>query len=215
MLAGMTDEILLYYNPRSRARTAHWMLEELGVPYRIELIRLDKREHKSEAFLAINPMGKLPALVHRGVAVTEAAAICAYLADAFPAAGLAPALDDPARGSYYRWMFFGASCIETALVDRMLARPPSDQPGRLGYGTYEDTMRTFEDALTPGPFLLGERFTAADVFVGSLLEFGIMSKAIAPEAGFVAYQERLQARPAHQRFLKQTQEITEQLVAQA
>src|SRR5262245_52063004 len=100
----MSEDLVLYYNPQSRARIAHWMLEEVGAPYRLELVRFDKREHKADSFLAINPMGKLPTLVHKGVVVTEAAAICAYLADAFPAAGLAPAHGDPARGTYYRWL---------------------------------------------------------------------------------------------------------------
>jgi glutathione S-transferase len=116
----MTDEIVFHHNPMSRGRIVHWMLEEVGAPYRIVLHSFDRREHKTPAYLAINPMGKIPAIEHRGIVVTEAAAICAYLADAVPAAGLAPAVDDPARGPYLRWMFFGAGCLEAALVDRML-----------------------------------------------------------------------------------------------
>ena len=207
----MTDEVLLYYNPRSRARIAHWMLEEIGAPYRIELVRFDQREHKSDAFLAINPMGKLPAIAHRGVVVTEAAAICAYLADAFPEAGLAPALDDPARGTYLRWLFFAAGCVEPAMMDKMLSRQPVEHPGRIGYGTYDDTMGTIELALAPGPFILGERFSAADVYVGSQIGFGMMTKSIEPRPSFAAYQARLAERPAFQRVMAETAKITAQL----
>jgi glutathione S-transferase len=211
MFRVMDDEVLLYYNPMSRARTAHWILEEAAAPYRLELVRLDKHEHKAAAYLAVNPMGKLPALVHRGVVVTETAAICAYLVDAFPKAGLAPALDDPARGTYYRWMFFGAGCVEPALIDKMLSRPPADRPGANGYGTYEDTINTLEGALAPGPFLLGERFTAADVYIGSQIGFGMMTKILEPRPTFVAYQGRLAQRPAFQRVMEQAQKFTEQL----
>jgi glutathione S-transferase len=214
MFAAMTDEVVLYYNPQSRARIVHWMLEEVGAPYRLELVRFDKREHKAERFLAINPMGKLPALTHRGVVVTEAAAICAYLADAFPAAGLAPALDDPARGPYYRWMFFGAACVEAACIDRMLSRPPPERPGALGYGSYDDTVQTLESGLSPGPYLLGERFSAADVYVGSQIGFAMMTKSLEPRAAFVAYQTRLGQRPAFQRFMAQAQQFAEQLKAE-
>jgi glutathione S-transferase len=209
----MSDEPILYYNPQSRARIAHWMLEEVGAPYRLELVRFDKREHKADGFLAINPMGKLPTLVHRGVVITEAPAICAYLADAFPAAGLAPATGDPARGTYYRWMFFGSGCIEPATSDKMLARAPVDRPSAIGYGTYEDTIRTLETALSPGPYILGERFSAADVYVGSQIGFGLMVKAIDPRPAFVAYQARLAERPAFQRFEAHAQRVAAQLQA--
>lgn len=207
----MDDEVLLYYNPMSRARIAHWMVEEVGAPYRIELVRFDKREHKADKYLAVNPMGKLPALSHRGVVVTEAAAICAYLADAFPAAGLAPALADPARGTYYRWMFFGAGCLDPASVDRMLSRPAAEGAGRIGYGTYEDTINALEGALAPGPYILGDRFSAADVYISSQIGFGMMAKSIEPRPSFVAYQGRLAERPAFQRVLAQSQKFVEQL----
>src|SRR5262245_7163390 len=111
----MAEELVLYTNPLSRGRIAHWMLEETGVPYRLEVLQVDKNEHKAPEYLKLNPMGKVPTLVHRGVVVTEAAAICTYLADAFPETGLAPALTDPARGTYLRWLFFGAGCVEPAL----------------------------------------------------------------------------------------------------
>ena len=129
----MSDEVVFYHNPRSRAQMAHWMLEEVGAPYRIVPISFEKGEHKSPEFLKVNPMGKLPTIVHRGIVVTETGAIIAYLADAFPAAGLAPAVSDPARGAYYRWLFFGAGCIEPALLDRMMKRPDVEPKSACGW----------------------------------------------------------------------------------
>jgi len=158
----MSEEIILYYNPMSRARIAHWMLEEVGTPYRIELVSLEKREQKQPTFLAVNPMGKLPAIVHRSTVVTESGAICAYLADAFPAARLAPRNEEAIRGTYLRWMFFGAGCLEPALIDRLLERPPPERASSNGYGTYDDTLNTLEKALHPGPYIRGDRFSAAD-----------------------------------------------------
>jgi glutathione S-transferase len=202
----MSDEVVFYYNPMSRAQIVHWMLEEVGAPYRFEMVSLEKGEHKKPEFLAVNPMGKLPAISHRGVVVTECAAICAYLADAFPAAGLAPAVTSPERGTYYRWLFFGAGCVDPAMMDKMLQRPVTPRPSANGYGLYEDTMGALEKALTPGPYILGNKFSAADVYIGSQLRFGInMMKAIEPRPAFTAYLERLSARPALQRFEQQAQ----------
>ena len=137
----MADEIVFYSSPMSRGRIVHWMLEEVGVPYRFEVVNLESGDHKKPSFLAVNPMGKVPAIAHRGVVVTECAAICAYLADAFPGAKLAPATDSPARGTYYRWLFFGAACVEAAVIDRMMSRPAPSRPGALGYGSYEERPR--------------------------------------------------------------------------
>ena len=145
-------------------------------------------------------MGKVPAIVHRGVVVTECAAICVYLADAYPKAGLAPALDDPQRGTYLRWIFFGAGCVEPALVDKMFDRPPVERKGALGYGSYDDTLNALETAITPGPFILGDRFSAADVYVGSQIQWGMMVKGLEPRPEFQQYAERLAARPAHAAF---------------
>src|SRR5262245_27703651 len=124
----MSDSIVFYHSPLSRGRIVHWMLEEVGAPYEVKLVRMDQKEHKKPEFLAVNPMGKLPAIVHRGVVVTEAAAICTYLADAFPQAGLAPQPTDSKRGTYLRWLFFGAGCLEPALIDRMFSRPQVERP---------------------------------------------------------------------------------------
>ena len=148
-------DITFYTNPMSRGRIVHWLLEELGVPYDMKILDFEKGDHKKPEYLKINPMGKVPAIVHRGTVVTEAAAICTYLADAYPKAGLAPALDDPQRGTYLRWIFFGAGCVEPAIVDKMFDRPAVERKGALGYGSYEDTLNALETALKPGPCILG------------------------------------------------------------
>src|SRR5262245_3246913 len=207
----MSEPVVFYHNPMSRGRIVHWMLEEVGVPYEVKVVRFDKGEHKQAPFLKVNPMGKIPAIVHRGVTVTESAAICAYLADAFPAAGLAPAATDAARGTYFRWLFFGAGCVEPALIDKMLSRPPPQRTGALGYGTYQDTLDTLEKAIAPGPFILGDRFSAADVYVGAQVGFGLMTKSLEPRPSFESYFGRLSARPAHQRFMAHTNALAEQL----
>jgi glutathione S-transferase len=201
----MTDTVTFYHNPMSRGRIVHWMLEEIGEPYATKVLSFEKREHKSPEYLAVNPMGKIPAIVHRGTVVTEAAAICAYLADAFPHAGLAPAPGDAARGTYYRWLFFAAGCLEPALIDRMFDRPRVEREGALGYGNYTDTLNALETAVTPGPFILGERFSAADVYVASEIAWGTMTKTLEPRPVFKAYFDRCTARPAARRvFATQT-----------
>jgi glutathione S-transferase len=195
----MADKITFYHNPMSRGRIAHWMLEEVGVPYETKILALDKREHKSPEFLAINPMGKIPTIVHNGTVVTEAAAICAYLADAFPKAGLAPAQNDAARGTYFRWLFFGAGCLEPALLDKMFSRPQVERPSALGYGSYEDMLNALEKAITPGPWVLGQRFSAADVYLGSEIGWGMFTKSLEPRPAFQQYLERCSQRPAYKR----------------
>src|ERR1700686_1646599 len=207
----MSDEIVFYHNPMSRARMVHWMLEEVGAPYRIELVDLQKGEQKKPAFLAVNPMGKLPAIMHRGTVITETSAICAYLADAFPVAGLSPRWDEPVRGTYLRWMFFGAGCVNSALIDRMLSRPVPERTSALGYGRYEDVIDTLEKAITPGPYILHERFSAADVYIGSQLGFGMMTKALEPRPSFQSYVGRLSQRPAFKRFEAQSEKLLAQL----
>ena len=200
----MTEQVVLYTNPMSRGRTVHWMLEEIGAPYRIEPISFEKNEHKAPKYLAINPMGKVPALVHRGVVVTEVGAILTYLADAFPAAGLAPKLDDPARGTFLRWMFFGAASLEPALVDRMLGRPIPERTAALGYGTYDITLSTLERAVTPGPYALGDRFSAVDVYFCAQIGWGMQTKSIEPRPALLAYSARCTERGAFKRFNAQS-----------
>jgi glutathione S-transferase len=204
----MTDQVVFYHNPQSRGRIVHWMLEEANAPYEIRVVDFEKKQHKSDEYLAINPMGKIPTIVHRGTVVTESAAICAYLADAFPSAGLAPALDDPKRGTYLRWLFFGAGCVEPAVIDRLFSRPPPSRPTAMGYGNYDDTINTLEKAVTPGPFVLGERFSAADVYLGSAIGWGLSMKAIEPRPAFAAYLGRVSSRPAYQRSMAQSEALT-------
>jgi len=198
----VAEQVVLYTNPQSRGRIVHLMLEELGAPYELKVLDFQKGEHKTPAYLAINPMGKVPAIVHRGVVVTEAAAICVYLADAFPAKGLAPKIDDPQRGTYLRWFFFGAACFDPAVVDKMLGRPPAERKGAVGYGTLEDTINALEKAISPGPYILGERFSAVDLYVGSQIIHSMMVKAIEPRPAFEKYAERIMARPVVQRLNK-------------
>ena len=196
-------DIVFYHNPQSRGRIAHWMLEEVGVPYRTELLRFDRGEHKKPQYLAVNPMGKIPTIKHGDTVVTEAAAICAYLADAFPSANLAPATSSPERGTYYRWLFFGAGCVEPALVDHMFKRPPVERAGALGYGSYEDTLNTLEKAVTAGQWILGDRFSAADVYVGSQIGWGMLSKSLEPRKAFQDFVARCAERPAFKRAAAQ------------
>jgi glutathione S-transferase len=200
-LAAMADEIVFYHNPRSRAQIVHWMLEEAAAPYRIVPVDFEKGEHKAPSFLALNPMGKLPTIEHRGVVVTETAAIVAYVADAFPSAGLAPPPGDALRGPYYRWLFFGAGCVEPALVDKMMQRPEVARKAAVGWGSYEDVIATLRKALDPGPYLLGARFSAADVYVGAELRWAMMLgiPGLEGDPTFADYVARLSARPAAQR----------------
>lgn len=200
------DTITFYHAAPSRGAIVRWMLEEVGAPYRVELLDLTRNGQKSPSYLALNPMGKVPAIVHRGVVVTEAVAICCYLADAFPAAGLAPAIGEPLRGPYLRWSIFEASALEPAIIDRMLQRPPG-RPGALGYGDFDTTMNVVAQAVTPGPYLLGERFSTADVLIGSALRWGSMVGAVPERAELTAYLARLAERPALQRAMAQDQEL--------
>lgn len=199
----MADEVVFYHWPLSRARMVHWMLEEIGTPYRVELVNIEKGEHKTPAFLAVNPMGKLPAISHRGTVVTETGAILTYLADEFPAAALAPRIGEPARGAYLRWLFFAAACVDAALVDRMLGRPAPERVSAVGYGRYEHVVDALEKALTPGPYLLGERFSAADLYIGSQIGFGAMTKALELRPVFQSYLARVTVRPAYKRAVEQ------------
>ena len=193
----MSADLIFYTNPMSRGRIVRWMLEEAGCAYDTE--SLDYADSmKGDAYLAINPMGKVPAIVHKGRVVTECAAICAYLADTFPEAGLAPRLDD--RADYYRWLFFAAGPGEQAITNKAAGFTPSAEQGRMfGYGNYDLAIDVLEGAVKAHPYIAGDRFTAADVYVGSqiasCLQFGILPKRDA----FVAYAEKLTARDAARR----------------
>ncbi len=197
----MTRKIVFYHNPQSRAAIAHWMLEEVDADYEIRHIDLQKGDHKTSEFLAINPMGKIPVIVVNGAVITEAPAILAWLADAYPAAGLAPPLGSLERGTYYRWLFFGGSCIKPAMVDEMFKRPAPERKSAIGWGSYDEVIDTIEKALEPGHYLLGDKFTAADVYIGSQLMWGGMFGAprLKESQAIGAYVERCKARPAYRR----------------
>lgn len=190
----MADDLVFYTNPMSRGRTVRWMLEEVGHPYRTEVLDYGTTM-KAPAYLAINPMGKVPAIVHRGQVVTEAAAICAYLADAFPDAGLAPPPGD--RAAYYRWLFFTAGPIEAAVVNAALGvKVPEERERMVGYGSLPAALDAIETAVEGRAYIAGDRFTAADVYVGAMLGWGMFFKSIEPRPAFIAYAQPLSERPA-------------------
>ena len=195
----MANELVFYTNPRSRGRIVRWMLEEIGQPYRTEVLDYGTTM-KAPAYLAINPMGKVPALRHGDVVVTEAAAICAYLADAFPQAGLAPPPGGRRRAPYYRWMFFSAGPIEAAVSNKAFGFVvPPEREGTIGYGSFQRVMDTLEQAVSGGNYLVGDKFTAADVYAGSQIGFGLMFKTFEPRPAFQHYWQRITVRPAYVR----------------
>lgn len=190
----MADELILYTHPQSRGRIIRWMLEEIGAPYRAEILDYGSTM-KGQAYREINPMGKVPAIVHGGRVVTECAAICAYLADAFPEAGLAPLPDE--RADYYRWLFFAAGPLEQAVTNNHAKFEPSaEQAQMFGYGNYALTVDVLEKAVSAHPYIAGDRFTAADVYVGSGVGWGVMFGTLPKRDAFVDYVARLAARPA-------------------
>lgn len=210
---SQSDEIVFYTNPMSRGRIARWMLEEIGQPYRTVVLEYGTTM-KAPEYLAINPMGKVPTVTHRGVVVTECAAICTWLADAFPGAGLAPALDDPARGPYLRWMFFGAGPLEAAVTAKALGLlAPADKAAMASYGSFDQVVDTLEYAVATsgGPWLLGDRFSALDVYLGSQIGWGLQFKSLPDRDVFNGYAARLFQRPAAVR----AREIDDALIAAA
>lgn len=204
----MADPVLLYTNPMSRGQIARWMLEEVGAPY--EAVILDYAGGmKTADYRAINPMGKVPAIVHGGKVVTECAAICAYLADAFPAAGLAPATDE--RADYYRWLFFAAGPVEAAVTNKAMGFVlPEGRERSAGYGSLDDTLDTLETAVTGRSWICGGTFTAADVYVGAQIDWGLAFGTIPSRPAFEAYAARLRERPAY----KRQKEIDNALIAE-
>jgi glutathione S-transferase len=192
-------KLTLYHAAPSRSSIVRWMLEELGEPYDLHVLSLMKGEQQQPAYLAVNPMGKVPALKHGDTIVTEAAAICTYLADEFPQARLNVPVGDPRRGPYLKWLFFGPSCIEAAIMDRANPRKEEPRRGMLGYGDFDTVMNVVARAVEPGPYLMGEQFTAADVVVGSTLRWGMMFDLLPKRPEFVSYVGRLEQRPALQR----------------
>jgi len=191
----MSDELVLYTNPMSRGRIARWMLEEVGASYRAEILEY-AGSMKSPEYLAINPMGKVPAIRHGNTVVTEGAAICAYLADAFPEAKLAPPHGSKARGPYYRWLFYGAGCVEAATSDKMLGAQTAGREVQLGYGSLEQVLDVLEKAVSGSDFLAGDQFTAADVYTGSHIGWGMQFGSLEKRPAFEKYWERIVDRPA-------------------
>lgn len=197
----MSSELVFYTNPQSRGRIVRWMLEEVGQPYETTVLDYGTTM-KAPDYLAINPMGKVPAIRHGDVVVTECAAICAYLADAFPDADLAP---PPAeRAAYYRWLFFAAGPLEAAVVNRALGlEVPKDREVMAGYGTFKSVMDTLEatikDVNARSGYIAGDRFSAADVYLGSHIGWGIEYKSVEERPGFADYAARVRDRDAWRR----------------
>lgn len=207
----MSSEIVLYTNPRSRGRIARWMLEEVGEPYRTDVLDYGTTMKSSE-YLSMNPMGKVPAIRHGDQVVTEAAAICAYLADAFPQAGLAPPPGDRLRAPYYRWLFFAAGPVEAAVTAKAMGFvAPQGREASIGWGSFTAVMDALEYAVGQSDYIAGSRFSAADVYVGSQIGFGLMFKSIEQRPAFERYWQRISARPAAVR----AREIDDALIAKA
>jgi len=196
-------KLTLYHAAPSRSSVVHWMLEEVGEPYDVHLMSLKKGENRAADYLKVNPMGKVPALRHGDVVITESAAICAYLADAFPQARLNVPVGDPRRGPYLKWLFFGPSCVEPAIIDRLFPRTGDIPRAALGYGDYDTVIEVLAAAVRNGPYLMGEQFTAADVVIGS----GLMFKGLPERPEFVAYAGRVAERPAAKRATQKDQEL--------
>ena len=193
----MAADLVFYTNPMSRGRIIRWMLEETGCAYDTEVLDYAS-SMKDAAYLAINPMGKVPAIVHKGRVVTECAAICAYLADAFPERGLAPALDD--RADYYRWLFFAAGPVEQAVTNKAAGFEPTAERERMfGYGNFDLAVDTLEKGVTAHPWIAGDRFTAADVYIGAQIIWGLQFGTLPKRDAFAAYAEKLTAREAYKR----------------
>ena len=204
----MSAAIKFYTNPMSRGRIIRWMLEEVGQPYDTEILGYGV-DMKGD-YRQINPMGKVPAIVHNGQIVTECAAICAYLADAFPQANLAP--ETTQRADYYRWLFFAAGPLEAAVVNRALGvQVPEDKRGMVGYGSFEDVMNTLETAVSGKRFIAGNHFTAADVYVGSHISWGLGFNSIEKRPAFITYVQGLQDRSAY----KKASELDDALIKAA
>jgi len=199
--------LTLYHAAPSRSSVTLWMLEEVGEPFDLHLLSLQKGDNRAPAYLAVNPMGKVPALKHGDAVVTESAAICLYLADAFPNANLSVPIGDPRRGPFLKWLFFGPSVIEPAILDRAYKRAEEAPRAALGYGDFETVMDVVAKAVEPGPYILGDRFTAADVVIGSGLRWGMMFKLIPERPEFRAYADRLAQRPALQRAEARDREL--------
>jgi glutathione S-transferase len=200
-------DLIFYTNPQSRGRIVRWMLEEVGAPYETEVIPYDQL--KDERYLAVNPMGKVPAIKHRGHVVTECAAICAYLADVFPEAGLGPRDDE--KADYYRWLFYAAGPVEAAVSNKAMGWEPTPERERMfGYGNFDRVVSVLDELFSLRDYVCGDRFTAADVYVGSQIMFPMTFGMLPERDSFVRYRDRLHERAAYQR----ANEIDEKIIAE-
>jgi glutathione S-transferase len=203
-------DLILYTNPQSRGRIVRWMLEEVGQPYETEVVAYDQL--KSDRYLAVNPMGKVPAIKHRGRVVTECAAICAYLADVFPGAGLGPKEDE--KADYYRWLFYAAGPVEAAVSNKAMGWEPTPERERMfGYGNYDRVVAVLDELFSSRDYVCGDRFTAADVYVGSQIMFPMQFEMLPERESFVAYRNRLQAREAYKRGNEIDDDTVQQMAA--
>jgi glutathione S-transferase len=203
-------QVTFFHSPNSRSAGTRILLEELNADYKLHVLNLKAGEQRAPEYLAINPMGKVPAILHGDALVTEQPAVYLYLADLYPEAGLAPAVGDPLRGPYLRWMVYYGSCFEPALMDRAQKHEPAP-PSSCPYGDYDTVMKTITDQLGQGPYLLGERFTAADVLWGTALAWTRMFKLVPELPVLKAYAERVASRPAAVRAREKDQELAAQL----
>jgi glutathione S-transferase len=210
-MEGNMADLVLYTNPQSRGRIVRWMLEEIGQPYETEVVPYDQM--KSEPYLAVNPMGKVPAIKHGSHVVTEVAAICAYLADVFPAAGLGPRDDE--KADYYRWLFYAAGPIEAAVSNKAMGWEPTPERERMfGYGNFDRVVAVLDELFSLRDYVCGDRFTAADVYVGSQIMFPMQFGMLPELASFVGYRDRLQVREAYQRGTRIDDEAVQQATPQ-
>jgi glutathione S-transferase len=200
-------DLIFYTNPQSRGRIIRWMLEEVGAPYETEIISYE--EMKGDRYLAVNPMGKVPAVKHRGRVVTECAAICAYLADVFPEANLGPTEDE--KADYYRWLFYAAGPVEHAVTNNYAKWEPAPEQHRMfGYGSFDKVVSTLDELFSLRDYVCGDRFTAADVYLGSQIMFPLQFGMLPDRESFIRYRDRLQAREAY----KRANAIDEKIIAE-
>jgi glutathione S-transferase len=192
-------ELTLFHAPQSRSAITRWLLEELGQPYEIKRLNLREGEQNTPDYRALNPMGKVPTITHRGVPVSESAAICTYLADEYPQAKLNKPIGDPDRGPYLKWLFFGPSCVEPAMMDKAFPRQNPAPRNTAGYGDYDSVLDVLSAAVSKGTYLFGDHFTAADIVIGSGIRYGMLFGMFPERPEFKAYVERLEARPGFQR----------------
>ena len=198
-------DLVFYHNPQSRGRIVRWMLEEIGQPYETEVVPYEQM--KSERYLAIHPLGKVPALKHNGHVLTECAAICTYLADVFPTAMMGPSAEE--KADYYRWLFYAAGPLEAAISNQAMGWVPTPERERMfGYGNFERAVAAVDELLSLRDYVCGNRFTAADVYVGSQIMFPLQFGMLPERDSFLKYRDRLQARNAY----KRATEIDEKLI---